>query len=142
MLGTGKHDGFPYLPFLQLAVAVEGVDEMVVAGHFLAQSGADADAHTLAEGTAGHADAGQAVFGGGVALQTGAELAEGLQLFNGEETATGHGAVYDGGDVALRHEEHVLTGTLHGEIGGVLVEDVELHGGHPVGCTQRATGVA
>ena len=138
---AGKHDGFPYLAFLKLAVAVEGVDETFVASHFLAECGADADAEPLAEGAAGHADAGQAVFGGGVALQTCAELAEGFKLLDGEEAAAGHGAVDYRGDVALGDKEHVLSVAVHGEVGGVLVEDVELHGSHPVGSAKRAAGV-
>lgn len=142
VFGAGKHDGFPNLAFLQLAVAVEGVDKVVVVGHLFAQCGADADAKALAQRTAGHADAGEAVLGGGVALEARAELAEGFQLVDREKSAAGHGAVDDGRDVALRHEEHVLAVAVHGEAGGVLVKDVELHGSHPVGCAQRATGVA
>ena len=136
VFGSGKHDGFPNLAFLQLAVAVESIDKVAVAGHLFAEGGADAYAHALSEGAAGHADAGQPVFGGGMPLQAGAELAEGLQLLDGEKSAAGHGAIYDGGDVSLRHKEHVLSVAIHGEFGGVLVEDVELHGSHPVGSAQ------
>ena len=142
VFGSGKHDGFPNLAFLQLAVAVEGVDEVVVAGHLFAESGADAYAHALSEGAAGHADAREAVLSGGVSLEAGAELAESLKFLDGEETAARHGAIDDGSDVALRDKEHVLAVALHGEVGGVVVEDVELHGSHPVGGAERAAGVA
>ena len=141
MFGSGKHDGFPDLTFLEFAVAVKGVYEVVVVGHLLAQGGSDADAETLAKGATGHADARKAVLSGGVSLETGAELAESLKLLDGEESAARHGAIYDGGDVALGDEEHVLTGTFHGEFGGVVVEDVELHGGHPVSGAERAAWV-
>ena len=142
VFGTGKHDGFPYLAFLQLAVAVEGVDEVVVAGHLFAEGGTDAYAHALSKGAAGHADARKAVLSGGVSLETGAELAESLKLLDGEESAARHGAVDNRGDVALGNEEHVLAGTFHGEFGGVVVEDVELHCGHPVSGAERAAWVA
>ena len=102
----------------------------------------DAYAHALSEGAAGHADAREAVLSGGVSLEAGAELAESLKFFNGEESAARHGAIDDGSDVALRDKEHILPVAFHGEFGGVVVEDVELHGSHPVGGAERAAGVA
>lgn len=142
MLGTGEHDGFPDLSFLQLAVAVEGVYKVAVACHLFAKGSTDADAHALAKRAASHADAGEAVFGGGVPLQACAELAEGFKLFDGEETAAGHGAVDNGSNVSLRDEEHILVLAIHGEVVGVVLEYVELHGSHPVGGAERATRVS
>ena len=142
MFGTGKHNGFPDLTFLEFAVAVEGVDEVGGAIHIVAEGGTDAYAHALSKGAAGHADARKTVLSGGVSLETGAELAESLKLLDGEESAARHGAIDDRGYVALGNEEHVLTGTFHGEFGGVVVEDVELHGGHPVSGAERAAWVA
>ena len=142
VLGASKHGGLPNLAFFELTVAVHGINEVLVARHLLAEGGADADAHALAEGAAGHADARQAVLGAGVALQAGAELAEAVELIDGEVTAARHGAVYDRRDVALADEEHVLALATHGEVLRVEVHEVEVHGHEPVGGAERAARVA
>lgn len=142
VLGAGEHGGFPDLAFLELAVAVHGEDEVFVARHFLAEGGADADAEALTQRAAGHADARQVVRRGGVALQAGAEEAEGAELADGEVAAAGHGAVDDGGDVALADEEHVLAVAAHGEVLGLEVHDVPVHGHEPVRRAHRAAGMA
>ena len=137
LLGAGEHHGLPDLAFLELTVTVHGVDEVFVARHLLAEGGTDADAKALTQRATSHTDARQAMLGGGVSLQAGTELTESLQLVDGEIATAGHGAVNHRRDVALRDEKHVLALTAHGEVLGVEIHKVEIHGHKPVGSAER-----
>ena len=60
---------FPAYSFLQFAIAVQGVDQAIIAVHLLGQGGTDAHAEALPQRPTGHAHARQPFMGGGMPLQ-------------------------------------------------------------------------
>ena len=137
----GVHGSFPDLAFLQFAVAVERVHPCVLAIQCLDLGSTECDGQTLTQGARGHADAWEAFFRGGVALEAAVELSKGAEFFHREVSASGEHAVPHGADVPVGQEEDILTVAVHVERIRVDVHGVEVQLHQQIGAPQGATGV-
>ena len=134
-----QHAGLPDLAFLDLAVAQQGVDTSGLALVLQAQRHACGAGDTLAQGAGGHIDAGNGVHVG-IALEIGVDVAQGGQVFHGEEATQGQCRIQAGSGVALGKNEAVTVFPLG--IGRIHVHLLEVQIGKHISRRQAAAGMA
>ena len=134
-----EHRGLPDLALLDLTVAEDGVGTVVLVPVLGGERHAHGSADALAERAGGHVDA-RGVVHVRVALQAAADVAQRLELLNGEEPAARENGVERGGRVALGEDEAVAVGLVG--IGRVDVHVLEVQVGQDVRDGQRPAGVA
>ena len=135
----GGHKGLPALALVQLAVAHDGVDAVVLVVELAAQGHANGGGDALAQGAGGHVHAPDVVHlyvAGHVAV----DAAEHVQVVHGEEAPQRQNGIEGGAAVALGHDEAVTVRVLG--VLGVHVHDVEVQGSDQVQAGHGAAGVA
>ena len=135
----GEHERLPALAFLDLAVTQQGVNTVGLAGVLGSQRHAAGGGNALAQGAGGHIHTGNGVHIG-VALQIAVDMAQGLQILHGEETAMGQRGVQAGCGMALTQDKTVPVLPLG--ILGIDIHFLEVQIGEHFGSGQAAAGVA
>ena len=134
-----RHGGLPHLALLELPVPQQAVGPVGPAGAPGGQGQAVGDGQTLAQGTGGAVQAGE-LGHVGMALQGGAQLAQGGQQSGVKIPPTGQHAVQQGGGVALGQQEPVPVGVVGA--GGVQAHLAEIETDQNLHRRQGAPGMA
>ena len=134
-----KHESFPALAFLDLAVAQKGKDVHAGFLHLGGQRHAAGGGNALAQAAGGHIHAGHRVHVG-VTFQIAAVMAQGGQVTHREKSAFCQSGIQSGGAVALGQNKPIPQGVLR--VFGVDVHNLDIQIGQHIGGRQTSAGMS
>ena len=133
---AGKHGRLPHLALLALTVAQQRVDTVAVAPVLSGKRHSNCSRDALTERSGGHIDA-RGVVHVGMALQSAANMAERLELFDGKIAAICQHRIQARRRVTLGEHKAIAIGLVR--VGRIDIHFLKVQIRHDVGSTERST---